>query len=75
MKDDKVIKIANKYSDQCKRETLMHELLHACFGDYDIEPELEEKIILHLSPQLMDLLDNNEDVRNYLVREKKKGEE
>ena len=67
--DDKIIKISNNQNQQCKRETLMHELLHACFGDFDLDDELEEKIILHISPILMDLLDNNPEVRNYLVNE------
>ena len=37
--------------------------------------ELEERLILHISPRLMDLLDNNANVRNYLVNESKGGKE
>ena len=74
-KDDKIIKICTKQSEQSKRETLMHELLHACVGDFEMDEELEERLILHISPRLMDLLDNNANVRNYLVNESKGGKE
>ncbi len=69
--DDKIIKISNTQNEQSKQETLMHELLHACIGDFDIEDDLEERLILHISPRLMDLLDNNRNILSYLVREKK----
>ena len=64
--DERLIKIDMRQSKQCTRETLMHELLHACFDDFMTDDELEESIVRHISPKLMDLLDNNDNVRDYL---------
>jgi hypothetical protein len=54
--------------DQSIRETIMHELLHCCFGDQaklvfgqetDKVDEKEEELVRLLSPRLLNLFSNN----------------
>lgn len=58
-----------------QRETLVHETLHCLFEvlAYEkldlVEKELEEKIIVTLSPLLLDVLRNNKQFTSYLLGE------
>ena len=70
-KDDQVIKVEIIKNKQMEKETVMHEILHACFGDNDlVSDEIEEKLILAMSPRLMEVLDNKK-IRDYLFGGKK----
>ena len=65
---NKVIRISKIENNQVLRETLMHEILHACVEDEDISPELEERIVRRLSPNLMQVLGKKE-IRDFLFKE------
>lgn len=55
-----------------KRETYLHELLHAAFFVSGLSGRLmddeEEKIIQNLSPLLIDILQSNPEFTNYITQ-------
>ena len=54
-----------------EKETLFHELMHSAFGDSDlVSDEVEERLILLLSPRLMEILEHKK-IRDYLFGGKK----
>ena len=70
-KDDQVIKVEIIKNKQMEKETVMHEILNACFEDNDlVSDEIEEKLILAMSPRLMEVQDNKK-IRDYLFGGKK----
>jgi Zn-dependent peptidase ImmA (M78 family) len=69
----KKIFIDTDQSEQNIKETLLHELLHACFLDcpafrldYPNSDDREEDVIRHLSPALMQTLTDNKWILEYL---------
>jgi hypothetical protein len=56
------------------KETLLHEVLHACFGVIgaieDVDDKTEEKLVLRLSPVLMGLLRENPKLIEYILDDK-----
>jgi Zn-dependent peptidase ImmA (M78 family) len=74
--DNKMIFIDSGRNIQCKRETLFHEIHHACLDDcpsfkmvYDTPDEREEDVIRFLSPRMIQVLNDNKWVREYLFGE------
>lgn len=58
---------------QCQRETLFHELCHACFDDcpsfkleYNDVNDREEDIVRFISPRMMQVLNDNKWIRDFL---------
>jgi len=73
LNDDKIVKIGKIDNKQVERETVLHELLHVCFGDsVIISDDKQEEVIRQISPRLMDIL-SQQHIRDYLFS--KKGEE
>lgn len=66
-----LITIDPSQSEGMKRDTVLHEVLHACFfcvGLHNVVGfEDEEKIIASLSPMLLYVLRNNPDFVEYLM--------
>lgn len=73
LKDEKAIYIDSKGSSQEQRETLFHELCHACFADspvfkldYPSAEDREEDAIRHLSPAMMQVICDNKWLQKFL---------
>lgn len=72
--DTMEIVIDPKNSDDRQRETMLHEILHGLFDllSYEklglIDGDTEEKLIVTLSPAPLSVLQNNDDLVNYLLR-------
>lgn len=62
-----IIKYDNFVSEQVKRETVMHELLHVLLEHTNIDSEMHEDIIRALSPLLLALLRSNPQLLEYLA--------
>ena len=69
----KAIFIDNTHPMQIQRETLLHELLHACFEDcapirveYVNPGDREEDIVRYLSPRLFQALGENAWLRKFI---------
>ena len=62
------IVVAPDLSPSQTRDTLLHEVLHACWSLVGLgEGKLtEERVVLALAPALLDTLDRNPKLRNYL---------
>lgn len=67
------ITLADDLAPSAKRDTLLHEVLHAAFDQtsiaHDIGDKEEERLILRLSPVLLDVLRRNPELVAYLVDE------
>jgi hypothetical protein len=55
--------------DGLKRETLLHELLHCCVLQSGLQCDYdeEERIVASLSPLILQVLRDNEDIVEYLL--------
>jgi len=63
----KRIRVRKNMEDQVKRETFLHELLHACCDEARLPPEMEEKFVSVVSPRLFELLQRNPKLINVLL--------
>ena len=67
------IKLRAKQAPSCKRDTLLHEVLHAiifCSGmvkTEDLSHEAEERLVRQLSPWILALLRDNPQLVSYLT--------
>lgn len=73
-KTNKVIDINTKYSLSSQRETLFHELMHVSFEDSPIfksknkVKNMEETVILTASPNLVQMLQDNEWLSEFIIK-------
>ena len=65
----KRIRIRKNLTEQVKRETLFHEILHACFDETRLQHELEETMVCTLSPRLMEVFKRNPKLMKYILEE------
>lgn len=71
----KIVSINSRDSIDIQRETLFHEILHVAFEDIPIfkfnyqgkEEELEEDIIRYISPKMVQLLQDNKKLRDFIL--------
>jgi hypothetical protein len=62
-----VIRIDTSYGPVQSAETLLHEVLHGCFGIAGIdEADSEERTVTHLSAQLAQVFRDNPELLAYL---------
>lgn len=54
--------------DDMKRDTILHEVLHAILMGAGLEDELEERIVSTISPALLDTLQRNPDLVTFLTQ-------
>ena len=67
--DKLVIELNPIFPDEILRETLLHECLHAILNDtFIIDDEVEEKIIRVLSPKIMQMMEDNKDLVDFLFK-------
>ena len=76
----KRIKISNLIPHQVQRETLFHELIHASFAetpvielikDLEDNEKIEEAIVRTLSPILLQVLLENQEVSDFILGNRK----
>ena len=69
---DLLIIIDPEQAESQIRDTLLHEVLHACCDliglSCDVDHDIEEKIILRLAPILLLVLRDNPELVTYLTR-------
>lgn len=71
--DDAIIYIRNKQGAAIKRDTLLHEVLHAIFflsglfKTVDMAKEEEEKIVVTITPWILAALRDNPALVDYLL--------
>ena len=65
--DQKIIRINTKLSDS--PHTLMHEILHAIWHEYQIKhrKDSEERIVMTLENAIIQVLSENPKVRKYIL--------
>lgn len=64
------IKVAPGFAPDFERETLIHELLHACFAVSGLDlGDDEEQVVSRISPFLFDALRRSPGLRTYLFEE------
>lgn len=56
-----------RQGDDMKRDTVLHEVLHAILLGMGLEDDLEERVISTVSPALLDTLRRNPDLVEYLT--------
>ena len=67
--ESQTIWICTKFGLETQRHTLLHEILHAIWYGYHLNPskkDLEENIVSALSAPLLEVLDSHDDVRAFL---------
>jgi hypothetical protein len=66
-----VIRLHPDRHEMIIRETLLHEILHACASvaglDHELGAELEEKVVRRLAPVLLDVLQRNSKLLPFLT--------
>lgn len=66
-----VINVDPEQADSQLRDTVLHEVLHACFdligAGEDISDDTEEKLVRRLSPVLMDVINKNPRLMTWLT--------
>lgn len=70
--DDFTILLRRRMSPETTREVLFHELLHACLAacDLDWSAKKEETVVKRLSPVLLDVLQRNDRLVEFLTEKK-----
>lgn len=66
-KDTTNIRVARGLSPLRERETVLHELLHACWEQAQLPNKYEEKVVSRLHGPLFSLLRENPDVVDWLL--------
>lgn len=66
---DQLIAVKGDQGENQQRDTLLHELLHACFNITGALPneKVQEQAILALAPVLLDVLRSNSAVTTWLI--------
>lgn len=74
---DGVITLRKKQGAACKRDTLLHEVLHATIWmsgyGHGMESEAEEKLVRALTPWLLAALRDNPSLVEFLVKDAKES--
>lgn len=68
--DRGVIYVDNSYSKKVTNHTVMHETLHACFANSQIEGfdhDMEERVVTYLTDKLLHLFENKQ-LRKFLFK-------
>lgn len=74
--DKSEIHIEKELSEDCRKTTLIHELIHAilfCSGIDDSNKEIH-KVIDIISIGILDILIRNKQLLNYLIKNSEKGD-
>jgi hypothetical protein len=64
--DPKVIRINSYYGLREARKTLLHEILHAIYFEYGLEPCGEERTILTMEKGIFEVFTRNKKVRGFI---------
>jgi hypothetical protein len=71
-RDERRIQIANKYNNQTIPNTLLHEILHACWSEYGLSENKnldEEAVVYTLTNSIMSVMQDNKEIREYFMKQ------
>lgn len=70
------IRVHSKLTPEFSRETLLHEVLHACMAcaHVGLSEKREEAVVSRLAPILLDTLQRNEALVRYLIPREESAE-